>query len=526
MSRRVVLLALGLFALLAFWPGVASLPAIDRDEARFAQASRQMLESHDFIDIRFQDTPRYKKPIAIYWLQAATTAALGESAANPIFTYRLPSLLAAVGSVLLTFLIGLRLFGDRGKALLAGAFMAASPLLGAEARLAKTDAMLLLAILAAMLALWEIFTPPKPERKWFFLFWIALGFGVLVKGPVILLVCGLAVVALRSRALVARLRPLPGIALLAAICLPWLIAITLASNGAFWREAVGHDMLAKAAGGQESHGAPPGTYLLLLPFFLWPAALPLGWGLADIWKRRREDAFRFLLAWAVPAWVVFELIPTKLIHYVLFAYPALAILAACAVPSGSRKWNATWLFIWSGFGLLLAGLAGGISLYFDHVLSIPGLIGSGVIVAAILATHIMFWRGRNIPHLGISAGSALALALLFGAVMPSLQSPFVSRRLREATRDLSPPMSRMILVGYHEPSAVLAMGTNTLLAISPGAAAEALAADPLAVAAIDEHDAGDFAALSPSARETGSVPGFNYAKGEAVRLILFRGAAP
>src|SRR6201986_3701220 len=87
---------LSLLCLLLWTPGVLSLPALDRDESRFAQSSRQMLESGDFVDIRFGHVPRYKKPVGIYWLQAATTAAAGAitgAGDSQIWTYRLGSLL-------------------------------------------------------------------------------------------------------------------------------------------------------------------------------------------------------------------------------------------------------------------------------------------------------------------------------------------------------------------------------------------------------------------------------------------------
>src|SRR5436190_17954747 len=68
-ARAVAFLLL--CAMLFFLPGVFTIPPIDRDEARFAQATKQMVESGDFVDIRFQDDVRYKKPVGIYWMQAA-----------------------------------------------------------------------------------------------------------------------------------------------------------------------------------------------------------------------------------------------------------------------------------------------------------------------------------------------------------------------------------------------------------------------------------------------------------------------
>ena len=68
-------LALALLGLVLLAPGIGHLPLTDRDEARFVQASRQMLETGNLVDIRFQDEPRYNKPVGIYWLQATSAAA-------------------------------------------------------------------------------------------------------------------------------------------------------------------------------------------------------------------------------------------------------------------------------------------------------------------------------------------------------------------------------------------------------------------------------------------------------------------
>src|SRR5262249_5906788 len=92
-------------ALLSFLPGFFSIPPVRPGEAGCAQATKQMLESGDYVDIRFQDEVRYKKPAGIYWLQAAvvrTASALGfERALTTIWLYRMPSLVGAIGAVLL-----------------------------------------------------------------------------------------------------------------------------------------------------------------------------------------------------------------------------------------------------------------------------------------------------------------------------------------------------------------------------------------------------------------------------------------
>jgi len=242
--------------LVSYLPGFFNIPPVDRDETRFVQATKQMIESGDYVDIRFQDEVRYKKPIGIYWLQAAAVqAAEGLGASDPrttIWLYRLPSLIGAVGAVLLTYWAALA-FGTRRTAYLSALMLACSLLLGVEARLAKTDAMLLLTMVAALGALSRAYlagvypllegeararsarggveeivptrlaAPADRLRSgggrksdWTIpaIFWTALAGGVLLKGPVILMVVALAVATLvvrdRSAHWLVRLRPAAG----------------------------------------------------------------------------------------------------------------------------------------------------------------------------------------------------------------------------------------------------------------------------------------------------------------------------
>src|ERR1700759_3050724 len=238
---RATLFLLACAALL-FLPGFFGIPAIDRDEARFAQATKQMVENGDFVDIRFQDEVRYKKPVGIYWLQSAvveTASKLGlQRAQVRIWLYRVPSLIGAIGAVLLTYWTALAFVTRRG-AILAGLIMGSSVLLGAEARLAKTDAMLLLTVVAAMGAMARVYLSwqrgeDSPHQPWTWpaIFWTALAGGILIKGPLILMFVALTIVTLaildRSAAWLWRLRPVWGLIWLLVLVLPWFVAI-------FWR---------------------------------------------------------------------------------------------------------------------------------------------------------------------------------------------------------------------------------------------------------------------------------------------------
>src|SRR5690606_41866904 len=130
-----------LLALIAGLPGLLLLPPLDRDESRFAQATAQMLEGGDYVDIRFQDDPRWKKPIGIYWMQAAAVAVTSDVEDRTIQPYRLPSLLGAMLAAWAVAWAGAALFGNRAG-FLAGVMLGATFLLSTEAGIAKPDAML------------------------------------------------------------------------------------------------------------------------------------------------------------------------------------------------------------------------------------------------------------------------------------------------------------------------------------------------------------------------------------------------
>ena len=238
-ARAVAFLVL--CGLLLFLPGFFTIPPIDRDEARFAQATKQMVETGDYVDIRFQDEVRYKKPVGIYWMQAAavhTATALGLPKAQlRIWVYRVPSLIGAIGAVLLTYWTALAFVTRRG-AVLAGLMMCSAVLLGVEARLAKTDAMLLLTVVAAMGALARVYLswqrgedPVHPPWNWPIIFWTALAGGILLKGPLILMFVGLTIVMLsmldRDASWLWRMRPVWGLMWMLVLVLPWFVAIIL-----------------------------------------------------------------------------------------------------------------------------------------------------------------------------------------------------------------------------------------------------------------------------------------------------------
>ncbi|HVV64616.1 MAG TPA: glycosyltransferase family 39 protein [Rhizomicrobium sp.] len=543
--RKHPLLILFTLCLIAWLPGFFTIPPLDRDESRFAEASKQMLETRNFIDIRFGREPRYKKPVGIYWLQAAATEAaspLTHGARDRIWTYRIPSLIGALAAVALTFRLAAA-FLDVETAFLSALLLGLTILLGAEAKIAKTDAALLATVIGAQGALLRAYLARDPDqpRLTFFgamLGWLSFALGVLIKGPVILGVCGATVLALvlwdRKWRWLGALRPLRGLLLTAIVVAPWLVAIALQSHGAFYQQSLGHDFAAKLAGGQESHGEPPGYYLLMTTITFWPATLFLAPAIAAAIASRAQPAARFLLAWAGACWLLFELVPTKLPHYVLPVYPALAVMSAAFVsaPPGAgssfRRRALTALstvHFLAGAAILAAGVVILPRLYGPGVS--PELFGLAATIAAVslLAGGLALAGRRGAAAALATLAAIVATSTLTMAVMPKLDRFWVSPREAELVaahrRSGDPPPA---LAGYTEPSAMFLIGSSTRLTDGAGAAEIGAAEGGLAL--IEDGQRGRFLArlaeLEADATPIDSLAGFNYSRGRPVRITLYR----
>ncbi len=438
-------------------PGFFTLPPVDRDEVLFSQASRQMLVSGNFVDIHFGDAVRYKKPVGIYWAQSAVAAVAGTvvaGASDQIWTYRLVSLLAALAAVGLTHATA-RLFLDPEAALLAAVALAASLMLGAEAHLAKTDATLLATVTACQYVLARALVWGRLPLPLALGFWAALAASVLVKGPigpmvVAFTLAGLCVIR-RDLSLWRDLRPVPGLTLLVLLAAPWFIAISYISHGAFWSASLGRDMFEKLATGKENHGWPPGSYLAMVWLTFWPAAMPLAAALPAIWRGRKVEGMRFALLWLVPTWLVFEATATKLVHYTLPTYPALALLLGFSWPNKTVR--ALWPAVLPGL-LPLALLAAlvwqaqrmGVSLPFGFWIAAAGVLAS---------VGLILWTARGTDALRLAmalAAGGLALNFSLYPTLAGITQLWPARPL--AALEAAHPECDFTVAGYAEPSLV------------------------------------------------------------------------
>jgi 4-amino-4-deoxy-L-arabinose transferase-like glycosyltransferase len=534
---------IALVVLACVLPGVFSMPVLDRDEARFAQATRQMLESGDFVNIMVQEEPRNKKPIGIHWLQVLTA---GATTHTEIWGYRLASLFGGLMSALAIFWAGSSL-ATRTAGFAGAVLFAAAILPSTEGMIAKTDAVLCGFTALAMAALARLYVG-KGGRWTALAFWAALGAGVLIKGPITPMVAGLALLALylweRKATWMRPLRHWTGPALAALIVLPWMAAIWIETDGAFFGEAFGDDLGPKVAGGDEGHFGLPGMHLLLAPFLFFPATFALWPAISQATTAVRAGAkandpshIRFLVAWAVPTWIVFELLPTKLVHYTLPAYPALALLAGIAVMQAST-WSSTRRMTGIALTLLAGALLVASSAYIATFM--PGaepqdqrraVQAAGVGAIALGLAGIALWRAKSSAAIlaTVAAMGALTAFGLRERLLPEAAELLVSAQTAQSLdrQDLGEtPATPLLIVGFREISLVFETRTDARLLAAAEAGAHAQPGDhvvfnemdPEAQAFLDGLAARGltFAAQAPPTR------GLNYSNGDEVSLATGR----
>lgn len=538
------LLFISLLCIGLYLPGIVTLPPTDRDESRFAQASRQMIETGDYVRIKFQEEPRHKKPVGIHWLQAASVMAFGSDIINHIWLYRIPSFLGGLLTSLFVFIFGRRLF-DPSTALLAAVLTACSLLLVSEAHLATTDALLLASVVAAQGSLALIYIHPRSVADAGYLlpaiFWMSLEFAVLLKGPIVPVICFLTIMALsladRRFSWLQSLRPLPGFILLTLIICPWSIAIYKATGGTYFSRAVGEDLLPKLFAGVESHGGMPGYFLLLMPITFWPGSIYTGLALFHAWSKRHEPVTRFLLAWLIPTWILFEIIPTKLPHYILPTYPALALITANALyafQNGQIGWHRFWprplaMLLWSLITLSSAILIIMLPWIMEQRIDPIGVAVAFLSILMLYPTLKLTYHNQVIASLGTAClGALLVIGPTLQWILPGIDALWLSRGVADIiqaqTASSELKSVPLMAVGYQEPSIVF-MTQTAIKLTSVNEAADLLKDRGVGIAVIDSASDEAFRQATIlrqlSTRLIGEVKGYHYTKGRWTSLRLY-----
>jgi len=377
--------------------------------------------------------------------------------------------------------------------------LAASVLLALDARLATTDGMLLLTVVAAMGAMARIYLPaPRAQLGRVsnvvvpLIFWTALAAGILLKGPIIVMVAGFCAATLsivdRSTLWLGGLRPLPGLLWLCILVLPWFIAISLRSDESLLASSVGRDLLPKLYGSEEGHGAPPGTYYLLFWLTFFPGSVLAVLAAPACFSARKERGTKFLLAWLVPSWLVLELFMTKLPHYVLPLYPAIAILTAKFMKAGlpSRPRWFVRVTVWWFVLPLLFGIAAvaGVVLTGNQFAWLTWVLASGAVAFGLSAWWFYDSAAAELALLRSAAAAVLITIGISGFVIPRLERLFPAPSLARVMHNSGCARPVAVASGYEEPSLVFLTATATRFT-TPIEAADFLAGGGCRFAFID-----------------------------------------
>lgn len=327
------IICLSLLLLLA---GNWILPLTDRDEARFGEASREMLQRGDYIVPWFNDAWRFDKPVLIYWCQIASYHVLGVND----FAARLPSVLFTTATALLLVRWG-RKIADNKTAFLAGAMYVAGLHVAVIGRIATADMAMIFFVTLAAWSGWELTRPEQPRRKTFWwIFYIALAFGFLAKGPVAWLPLGgmlLGRVFHKNSFRLPLNETVVGLCIAVALVALWGGPALAQTDGQFWSVGMGEHVFNRSVGVINGHGLGGILgFLAMMPlyfatffvsFFPWSTRVPAA--LRRWWPERGRDALGwYLLMNAAIVFVVFSLVKTKLPHYTMPAFPLIALWLA------------------------------------------------------------------------------------------------------------------------------------------------------------------------------------------------------
>ncbi len=360
-------LLLFLFAVAMHAMGTWLLPLVDRDEPRFAEASREMLERRDWVVPYLNHEYRFDKPPLTYWLQVLSFDAFGESD----WAARLPSVLASALTTLAIYGFGRRAIGERAGWWAAMIFTTSLQVV-IHSKLCVADPFLVLFVTIAAWAGWEMIAARRAGRPgatggWNALFVAALALGFLAKGPVAWLPLGMLgwmrirKVARAPSWLALFLSLLASLALVAI----WGWPALQETNGSFFRVGIGRHVVARGLSGMEGHGARgPLLYVALLPFYLvtvffsfFPWSIRLPWLVGRLRGRAgQDDLGSYLVAGIVLVFGLFTVYNTRLPHYILPAFPLLALLLAREWLGAARSLKSFRIAVWgmAAFNLIAA----------------------------------------------------------------------------------------------------------------------------------------------------------------------------
>lgn len=511
---------------IAFLWNLGNVGLVDETEPLFAEASRQMLVTGNWITPYFNGETRFDKPALVYWLQGIAYAVFGVNE----WAVRLPSALAAIGLIGLSvyvvnwyltrkdYLENISQPRERWLAtVLAAALIGLSPLMIVWGRTGVSDMLLTGCIASSLLCFFmgyaEAEEKPASKTRWYLASYILIGAGILTKGPVGAVLPGLIIVAFTFylgnwRQVLKEMRPLIGVLIVSAISLPWYILVTLQNGQTYIDSFFGYHNVERFTEVVNGHSAPWYFYFIvvLLGFTPYSVYLPVAMANLKFWQRkywmlqpRSQQLGLFCFFWFTGIFAFFTIAVTKLPSYVLPLMPAAGILVALLFQDLATAKQATKnspypslppsFFFWSGWvNVVLLSAFAGAMFYIPKILgpdeaapkfrelidqSILPEIGSMIfLLAAILVSvFLLTRRWQNIIDVNLLAFVAffvLALMPAFFLVDQERQLPL--RQLSEIVIERRLPNEELMMVGFKKPTVTFYTRNNVIFQPEPGAA--------------------------------------------------------
>lgn len=342
---------------LLYLPGLNLFGILDPSDGYYAEASREMIELGNYLTPFLNYRPWFEKPILIYWLIITSYSAFGVSE----FAARIPSALSAISLVAYSFILA-RQFLNRRAAFLSSCIIATTPLLVITGHLCLTDVPLCFCLWVGLGGLISaICLKQSKAAKFAFQLsaYMGIGFGVLCKGPIALVLVGINVLAFllstsKSKqefwTKVKSLNIILGIFVVAVIAAPWYLTETYLTHGVFFYEFFVRQNVGRALGAV-THQSPPWYYVpyMLGGFAPWTLVLALTLPfLAKIRRKRLSESSRyqflfFCLVVTVTTFGFYSVVSSKMPTYILPVLPALAFLLGSGLDSYmATKFSQRW----------------------------------------------------------------------------------------------------------------------------------------------------------------------------------------
>jgi 4-amino-4-deoxy-L-arabinose transferase-like glycosyltransferase len=487
----------------AFWWRLDGTGLVDETEPLFAEASRQMVVTGDWITPYFNGATRFDKPPLVYWLMAIAFKIGGVNE----WTVRFPSALAATGLTGLGFYT-LKQFGHSGQAQkdedslrspwftawIGAALIALNVQTIAWARTGVSDMLLSGCVGAALFSFfigYALSDQAKAKAHWYLAFYILMALAVLTKGPVGMvlpvLIIGVFLMYMGNvRAVLQEMRLLRGILLFLVLTVPWYVLVIQANGEAYINAFFGYHNLERFSRVVNNHRAPWWFFFAVVPlsFAPWSAYLPVAIARLQFWRvnhwRKQPRAHHlgiFALIWFVVIFGFFTIAATKLPSYTIPLLPAAAVLVALfwrdSMYSFKYRLQSSRGILFSHIGsILFAWLLAAASLLSPRwlkgdkdlpqmqdaiqQLGIPTLAASIWLGLAIASLVLLLRRqGRWIWSVQLVSFFALLVLILVPTVtLVDVQRQLPLRQIANTILQVRQPGERLLMVGYTKPSLV------------------------------------------------------------------------